>query len=123
MAAQAGTIAETIEQYGNYRKLRLAWTSATGGAWTGTTANKYSGKIIGLMTNPGATAPTDNYDIVATDKDGDDVLLGAGMNRDTSNTEYVASASLGMVVDSALTITIADAGDAKLGELAIYIQK
>ena len=123
MAAQAGTIAETIQQYGTYRKLRLAWTSATGGGWTGTTTNKYTGKIIGLKTDPGATAPTDNYDITLTDSDGDDVLLGAGADRDTANTEYVASASLGMVVDSVLTLTIANAGDAKIGVIAIWIQQ
>ncbi len=39
-----------------------------------------------IVTNPGSTAPTDNYDIYLK-YDGADLLGGAGENRDTSNTE------------------------------------
>ena len=48
---------------------------------------KISGKLLAIETNPGATAPTDNYDIVLNDLDGHDVLEGVAANRDTSTTE------------------------------------
>ena len=39
-----------------------------------------------MITNPGTTAPQDNYDITLT-SEGADMLLGGGANRDTANTE------------------------------------
>ena len=39
-----------------------------------------------IVTNPGATQPTDDYDIYLK-YDGADLLGGAGTNRDTANTE------------------------------------
>ena len=53
-------------------------------------ATKISGKLLALETNPGATAPTANYDIVLNDADGIDVLGGAGANRHTTSSEKVA---------------------------------
>lgn len=63
------------------------------------------GTILGISTNPGSTAPTDNYDIVLLDADGADRLGGVGANRDTSTTEYAA---VGRVAspDDTLTLTI-----------------
>jgi len=40
-----------------------------------------------METNPGSTAPTDDYDIVINTAGGVDILGGAGANRDTSTTE------------------------------------
>jgi len=40
-------------------------------------------------TNPGTTAPTDDYDIVINDADGKDIAGGLLLNRDTSTTELV----------------------------------
>lgn len=49
------------------------------------------GYLMKVITNPGATAPTDNYDIVINDAD--DATLDAAnsllLNRDTANTEAV----------------------------------
>jgi hypothetical protein len=39
-----------------------------------------------IVTNPGTTGPTDNYDIYLK-YDGADLLGGAGVDRDTANTE------------------------------------
>lgn len=58
-----------------------------------------SGWLIKVITNPGATAPTDNYDITLGDVDDTslDALAGLLVNRDTSTTEqvYVADSSNG----------------------------
>ena len=43
-----------------------------------------------VQTNPGATAPTDNWDFTITDSDGIDVLQGAGANRHTTTSQRVS---------------------------------
>ena len=87
------------------------------------TTNKYTGELIRFITDPGDVAPTDNYDIVITDSDGYDVLHGAGLNRDTANTEQVLAASLGCCFDTVLTLAISAAGNAKTGKIFLYIRK
>lgn len=121
MANMVVTITEVVHT--SPKMVKFAWTSDdAAGTATGATTNYYSGKILGLATDPGATAPTDNYDITITDKNGLDVLIGAGANRDTADTEYVAEASLGSVVASQLTINVSNAGNAKLGTAYLYIR-
>ena len=77
-------------------------------------ATKIGGRIVALETNPGSTAPTDNYDITLPDAEGDDVLQALGVNRDTANTEKVAivysGTSLHPIVagSDVLTFTIAN---------------
>ena len=56
-------------------------------ALTGVPSNGVGGRLLQLVTNPGSTAPQDNYDITLTDAEGSDFLLGKGANRDTSNSE------------------------------------
>jgi hypothetical protein len=43
-----------------------------------------------LITNPGSTAPTDNWDFTLSDGDGIDVLGGAGANRHTTTSQMIA---------------------------------
>ncbi len=105
-------------------KIVFLWTSDdTAGTATAVTANKYTGELIRFITDPGDVAPTDNYDIVITDSDGYDVLHGAGLNRDTANTEQVLAASLGCCFDTVLTLAISNAGNAKTGSIFLYIRK
>ena len=47
-----------------------------------------------IITDPGATAPTDNWDVTLTNGGGD-MLLGLGANRDTANTEVAVLNSNG----------------------------
>jgi hypothetical protein len=123
MAAGTVTITETIHT--TVKKIKFAWTSGTGGEGgtaSGTTTYAYDGKLELLTTDPGATAPSDDYDITITDSDSIDVLAGAGANRDTANTEQVLGSSLGAVAGSKLTINITNAGDAKVGTAYLYIR-
>lgn len=51
------------------------------------TPYRVDGYVIKAETNPGATAPTDNYDIVLNDSESCDIMGGELANRDTSTTE------------------------------------
>lgn len=122
MAGMVVTTSEETES-GSVKKITFDWLSDdAAGTATGTTTKEYNGKVIWLVTDPGAAAPTDNYDVTVTDEGGEDVLAGAGADRDTANTEYVAEASLGAVAGSALTLNITNAGNAKDGEVILYIR-
>lgn len=126
---------------GHVRRIVIDWTSDdTTGAVTATT-KKIVGQLIKVVTNPGATAPTDNYDIVISDADGLDLLsslaLGAAVaptlaNRDTADTEVVHLWALSVVttgfpltgtapiVCSTLSVAVTNAGNSKQGQIVIY---
>lgn len=59
-------------------------------------------------TNPGSTAPTDNYDITVLDANGNDMANGELLNRDTSTTEVVNLTSAVPIVSSTMTITVSN---------------
>lgn len=103
--------------------IKASWVSDSNGNATATTTKYYDGDLKGLCTIPGDSdgAPTDDYDITITDKYGIDVLMGAGINRDTANTEYVAYASLGAVSMSKLTFAVSATGELNSGVIAVYI--
>lgn len=68
--------------------------TATGDASNGSfpstgTPIELNGFLVRVVTNPGATAPTDNYDVVINDENSVDVAQGTLANRDTANTEEV----------------------------------
>ncbi len=90
----AGTVTQTHTKRGPVGVVTLTCTGdAADGSFPATDlTTKISGKIIAIETNPGATAPTDNYDVALDDADGHDVLEAAGANRDTANTEKAAVA-------------------------------
>lgn len=111
-------------------------TDSATGSVAGTT-RKINGELIKIVTDPGGTAPTDNYDIVLTDEEGadlsvhmDDVAIAALIARDTANTEetYLPledTAGTGRiaawpVVCDTLTITINNAGNSKTGQIILY---
>jgi hypothetical protein len=124
--ADYGTVVLTEETFGTVKKITCAWTSENGGGDAGkagkTTTNAYSGEVIRLVTDPGSTAPTDNYDVYVYDEDGMDVLMGAGVDRDTADTEQVLASSLGCVANDKLTFYVENAGDAKVGKIYLYIR-
>jgi hypothetical protein len=82
------------------------------------------GRVFQLITNPGSTAPTDNYDIKVLDAEGVDLLNGDGANRDTSNSE-ITGLNVATAVDCAaagtVTFDIANAGNSKEGRAIFYI--
>lgn len=121
----AMSVTVTERTMGSAKKIKFVWVSAADGTATGTTTGKqYDGEILGLTTIPAAagSAPTDNYDVTVTDADGHDVLMGAGANRDTANTEHVARASLAVAAHTSLTLNVSNAGDTKGGTAIVYIR-
>ena len=118
---------------GSIHRIIGTWETTSGGVATEAT-QKVSGKLIKAITNPGATAPTDNYDITIKDDQAFDVLTNCEDNlvdRDTTNTEEVYflvndDGSLGTggspVVNSVLTIAVANGGDTKQGVIHLYYQ-
>lgn len=124
MAAGSMTITEYMS--GTVKKIKAVWTASTGDAGnvSGTTTNMFDGRIIGAITVPGTGAdqPDDNYDIALNDADGVDVALGALANRDETNTEFVAEASMAGVARSKLTIAVTNAGSGLKGTVSIFIR-
>ena len=118
MAAQVASVAES--RFGDVCKIKWTWTSATGGTVVLATTKGYYGEVLALVTDPGSTAPTDDYDITITDEDSYDVMQGAGANRDTANTE-TAVPTAKSVAFGLLTLNIANAGDLKTGTTTLYI--
>lgn len=121
---------------GPVKRVIVDWTSDdTTGAVSGTCA-KVSGRLVKGVTDPGATAPTDNYDVTITDDEGVNVLAGCDddlADRDTSNSEEVyflvkdhagtpLAQSLHPVVCSPLSIAVENAGNSKTGQLILYVE-
>ncbi len=108
-------------------RLRVGWTSGTGGsvgvvseALSAATMLRIKGKVLlHFQTNPGATAPTTLYDLTMLDADGIDVLGGAGGDRSATVSEGTVPL-INQIMDTALTFTIANAGDTKDGEAIFY---
>jgi hypothetical protein len=109
----------------------LAWTSHTDGTVALPTPT-INGTILRVTFNPGATAPTDNYDVTLTDEDGIDVLGGQGANRDTANSESVCpglaftdgttTSVVPIAVAGTLTLNVSNAGDSKQGTVVLYVR-
>ncbi|MBI3936775.1 MAG: hypothetical protein HY323_07340 [Betaproteobacteria bacterium] len=113
----AGTVTLTAHnQGGNIRSLVYTATAdAAAATFPDTDLPKIEGRLLDLVTNPGAVAPQDNYDVTVEDQHGHDVLEGVGANRDTANTEKVAivysGTSLHPTVDEADTLTLKIGGN------------
>ena len=124
-----GAVVTTTEIiYESVKLLQFTWQSGDAGdddagAAVKESTNAFTGDLIGLATVPDAdAAPTADYDITITDSRNLDVLLGAGADRHTSNTEYVAGTSLGAVVASKLTLNVSSAGNVKKGNVYLWIR-
>jgi hypothetical protein len=122
---------------GGVRKVLIDFTtdSATGSV-AGTT-EKIVGELVKIVTDPGAAAPTANWDVVLTDEAGvdlsihmDDVAIAALIARHTTTTleTYLPledTAGTGRiaawpVVCDKLTVTVNNAGNSKTGQIILY---
>jgi hypothetical protein len=108
-AMAAGTVEVTTSiGSGSSVIVIFSWTAdASDGSVPATSSSTkwptaYTGCVYAMETNPGSTAPTDDYDITLTDTDGVDLLGGQGANRDTATSEIVP-AKIGSVFACAPT--------------------
>lgn len=114
----AGTIILTSEQtigktnpparIPNKKELLVTWTGdASDGSVPTLLIEHYAGwYIIKVVTNPGTTAPTANYDITFIDTDGLDIMEGLLVDRSATATEKVLAAE--MIGEDGFTVTIAN---------------
>jgi hypothetical protein len=112
-----GTCTQAYSSIGNIRLVTLTCTADAAAATFPSTdlTTKIEGRLLKLVTNPGATAPQDNYDLVLNDQHGADVLQGVGANRHTTTTQEVAIVYSGTgthpVVDEQDTLTLVITGN------------
>ena len=111
MAGSSITFVEHIE--GPVKKIVATCTADdTDGSFPATALPSFSGKLLGLETNPGAGPPQANYDMTLVDDDGLDRLQGVGANRHTTTSEYAAVVLSGtemhppVATSDTLTLTI-----------------
>lgn len=113
----AGTITQSHSKIGKVRVITITCTGdASDGSFPQTNLeDAIEGRLLALETNPGATAPTANYDIVINDAEGVDVLQGVGANRHTTTAEKVAIVYSGIsahpVVDRTDVLTLVITGN------------
>jgi hypothetical protein len=116
--------------------LTFTWTADVGDASvpstttsTAITAALQHYFLYMMETDPGGTAPTDNYDIVVNDANGNDILGGLGADRDTANTETVMPLIGGAnyaprPIDTALTLVITNnAVNSATGVVKLYFAR
>lgn len=103
------------------KSVTWTWTSDASGDVSGTDTKTLSGEAVKWVTNPGAAAPTDDYDVVVNDEDSADVAVGVLADRDTANTEAAyPAANTYHAFDSKLSIVVSNAGNAKGGTLTMF---
>lgn len=106
------------------RVIAVSWTSDASGDASVLIPN-LNGWLIKAVTDPGAAAPTDNYDITLIDEGGADAAQGLLADRDTTNSEsvytLVSGAATPVLLSGDITFTVAAAGDSKNGVCYLYV--
>jgi len=103
----AGTVTQTHTKRGPVGVVTFSITAdaSDGSAPDTAMAVKLSGRLLALETNPGATGPTANYDLVLDDADGHDVMEGVGANRDTASTEKASIVFSGTAIHPPVAVS------------------
>ena len=113
-----------------FKIIKVEWLAAANGAKATGTIPAMKGHLMVMVTDPGATAPAQNYDITLIDQYGVDVLGGGGVNRHTTANEVaipLAGALAipgGRPISGPLTATFAETTNANCnGTFYLYIEK
>ena len=120
----ASSVVETHARRGEIGVVTLTATCHTDGTFTSTALEtEISGELLQIETDPGATAPTANYDVTITDQNGLDVLQGVGANRHTTTTELAnivfSGTNVHPVVHRSDTLTLVIAGNSVSGAIIV----
>ena len=119
----------------NLKVVTFTWVGddGNGSVPNATTSTAQTNEIQGwycfmAITNPGATAPLDNYDIVINDADSVDIFGGKLMNRDTTNSEQavplVGGAYMGRTITGAITMVMTNQTNVDaVGTLQLFFSK
>lgn len=118
----AETVTITEKNWGSMKRIKFACeTNAADGTADGTTTGYYDGALLLVCTDPGATAPTADWDVALNDSDGVDLLAGQGADRSATATEYINSGMGGLASDQ-LTLAVTNAGNSKLLDVYVYLR-
>ena len=118
----AGTITAVETRHRTVTEIIFSWLSHTTGAADATaTTYSYSGEIIKVVCIPGATTPSDLYDVTLSDADSIDLLAGQGTDC-PSGSSLVITGGILPVVESTISLTIANGGSEKIGTVHVYIR-
>ncbi len=127
----AGTVVLTKDivsgAAGPVTRYSVAWTSTAGGAVSGNGFAIIPGRLISVFFIPGATTPSNNYDVTLTLSDGTfttgDLLSNGGNNR-SATVPSVSTFDPPMYQDGSRTldVVVANAGASKTGTVVIYVQ-
>lgn len=127
-AGATSSVTDTLVRDGDHTLLlTFVWIANSSGTVTSDASDEgFEGYVNKVVTDPGPTAPTDDYDITLTDEDGVDVMGGQLDNRDTANSEQampkVGSAYGNSWVSGTLTLNISNNSvDGGQGEVKVYI--
>ena len=102
----AGSTTLTHYTRGHVRRIVVDFVAdAADGSIPDTTLPNIEGRLFELTTNPGAVAPTDNYDVTVVDGEGIDRLQGLGADRDTTNTESVPPVYSGSTIHPVVSLS------------------
>ena len=109
------------------RLLQIAYTTDSGaGTFAIVTDWEINGWIHEVETDPGGTAPDDNYGITIKNDNGRDIMGGALASRDEANAEMVKPIVNGIWQKAwshgLLTIAVTSAGNSKTAEILIYYE-
>ena len=119
----AGSVTLAYNETKFVKTVTWEWTSDASGDASGTDTKVLNGIPLRFVTNPGSTAPTDDYDIVINDADSVDIASGGLGNRDTSTSEQFipgGDADPGAAFEGVLSLVVSNAGNAKEGKVVMY---
>jgi len=114
------------------RRQKIAWTSNSAGAASGTV--NLSGFLLRVTFVPGSGSdqPTNGYDVTLTDAGGIDILsgLGANLSNTTANdtvptvdtSDGTTTATTMRALADTCTLSVTNAGDTKSGTIYLYLK-
>lgn len=130
----AGSVTITYSETRTVKKVTLDWLSDASGDVSGTHTKYLSGVLerVVFIPDSGGTQPTDLYDITLEDDNGMDVLAGQGANLSNANTTNICpgvplkdgstTSVKPMIVDDLLELKVSNAGNAKGGQVILYLR-
>lgn len=121
----AGTVTVTETRHTTVKRILWDWLSTAGGAADLVTTKAYDGLIERAVFIPdgGGAQPTNLYDVTVTDPDGVDVLAGLGADLSNAATVVKTHANgLTAVSGQVLTLNVTNAGNAKGGQVILYLR-
>lgn len=112
-AFAAGSVTPSYGGRGDWKWVKLECTAGAGGAFSDYTIPvEINGAVLQVITDPGGTAPTANYDITLLDANGVDLMGGSLANRSETATEIaqpLVNGNYGAVFTSgAHTLTVSN---------------